>query len=197
MSFGPRAIGLGEMALRVVARPGAWFALLTPELEVAHTADLLAEEIATLGDTAPMRLSANTGATALAAEAREAAARLLAIAGFEGFGDDAWRHLDLLRSQLVRDEPVVLILSQRAFEHLMRAAPNLASLLGGAVWALDPAAEVLTDDEKEQRLLALRAWSGLSDAEMLARVERGELPLEPEHAEWLVLLGRGDLLDRG
>jgi hypothetical protein len=55
---------------------------------------------------------------------------------------------------------------------------------------------VLTDEEKERRLVALRAWSGLSDAEMLAAVERGEIRLEPEHAVWLVLLGRGDLLDR-
>jgi hypothetical protein len=29
---------------------------------------------------------------------------------------------------------------------------------------------------------------------MLARAERGELPAEPEYAEWLVLAGRGDLL---
>jgi len=182
------------MALRVVARPGAWFALLAAEPEVTAVADRLAEEIAMLGDTQPRRVDGGTGAVAIGAEARGAGGRLLVIAGVEGLGAEGWRHLDLLRSQIVRDEPVVLVLSQRAFERLMRNAPNIASVLGGAVWTLDPTAEVLTEDEKERRLRGLRAWSGLADAELVARVERGTLPLEPEHAEWLVLLGRGDLL---
>ncbi len=196
MSLGPRAIGLGEMALRVVARPGAWFALLAAEPEVTAVADQLAEEIAMLGDTEPRRADGGTGAVAIATEARDAGGRPLVIAGVEGLGDEEWRRLDLLRGRIVRDEPVVLVLSRRAFERLMRNAPNIASLLGGAVWTLDPTAEVLTEEEKERRLRGLRAWSGLSDAELVARAERGALPLEPEHAEWLVLLGRGDLLER-
>jgi hypothetical protein len=194
VSLGPRAIGLGEMALRIVARPGAWFALLAPAPEASRVADHLAEEIAMMGDAAPKRVDASVGAAVLVHEAGEAGT--VVSAGFEGFGDEEWRHLDLLRSQLVRDEPVVLVLSTPAFERLMRNAPNVASLLGGAVWTLDPEAELLTDEEKEQRLQALRAWSGLSDDEMIARRERGELPRDPEYAEWLVLLGRGDLVAR-
>lgn len=197
MNLGPRAIGIGEMALRVLARPGAWFALLTSEPEVAHAAERLAEEITMLGGTEPARVDATRGATALASASREAGAKSFITFGFEAFSDDEWRHLDMLRSQLVRDEPVVLVLSTRAFDRLMRNAPNLASVLGGAVSTLDPSADQLTSEEKEQRLQALRAWSGLSDHAMIARVERGDLPLEPEHAEWLVLLGRGDLLDAG
>lgn len=193
MNLGPRAIGVAEMAMRIVARPGAWFAMLAPEPDVVRVAERLADEIAMLGDATPQRADASAGAATFV---KQAAPGLLISAGFEAFSDDEWRHLDLLRSQLVRDEPVVLVLSKRAFERLMRNAPNIASLLGGAVWALDPTAELLTDEEKEQRLQALREWSGLTDDEMIARVERHELPLEPPHAEWLVLLGRGELLDR-
>jgi hypothetical protein len=184
------------MALRIVARPGAWFALLTSASDSTRAAERLVEEIAMLGNEAPRRLDATAGSAALAQQARDAGPGILVAAAFEAFGDDEWRHLDLLRSQLVRDEQVVLVLSQPAFEGLMRNAPNVASLLGGAVWTLDAEAEILTDEEKEQRLAALRDRFALSDAEMIARVERGDLPLEPEHAEWLVLLDRGDLLER-
>lgn len=196
MSVAPRAIGIDEMALRVVARPGAWFALMTPEPDVRHAAERIVHETEALGGSTPALLDATRGAVALAKAAREAPGKALVIAGLDAFDDDAWRHLDMLRSQLVRDEPVVLVLSKFAFERLMNDAPNIASLLGAAVSTLDPAADELTADEKEQRLRALRAWSGLSDDEMIGRAERGELSLSPEHAEWLVLLGRGDLLDR-
>lgn len=112
MTLGPRVIGLGEMALRVVARPGAWFALLAAEPEITPVADRLAEEIAMLGDTEPKRADAGTGAAAIATAARDAEGRILVIASVEGIGDEEWRHLDLLRSQIVRDEPVVLVLSE-------------------------------------------------------------------------------------
>lgn len=46
----------------------------------------------------------------------------------------------------------------------------------------------------EARLVALRNHYGMSDDELLTRVADEELPVEPEHAEWLVLLGRSDLL---
>jgi hypothetical protein len=197
LSIEPCAIGLGEMALRVVARPGAWFGLIVPAPEVTREASHLVEEIKLLDEMEARRIDAGAGAADLTRQAREVGPAVLVIAGFEDFSDAGWRHLDLLRSELVRDEPIVLVLSKRSIDRLMRCAPNLASFLGGAVWTLDSAAELLTEGDKESRLATLRAWSGLSDAEMVARVERGDLPLEPEHAEWLVLLGRGDLLVAG
>jgi hypothetical protein len=194
LSIEPSAIGLGEMALRVVARPGAWFSLIVSATDVAREADNLVEEIKLLDEMDARRIEAEAGAADLTRQARDVGPAAVVIAGFENFSDAGWRHMDLLRSELVRDEPVVLVLSERSIDRLMRCAPNLASFLGGAVWRLDSAAELLTEGDKERRLATLRAWSGLSDAEMVAGVERGDLPLEPEHAEWLVLLGRGDLL---
>jgi hypothetical protein len=192
VSLGPRSISIGEMALRIMARPGAWFALLVSAGEASRLADRLADEITMLGDATPKCTDAAGGAATLAHEA--CAAGTLVAAGFEAFDDDEWRHLDLLRSQLVRDQPVVLVLSTQSFERLMRNAPNVASLLGGAVWALDPDAELLTEEEREERLQVLRARFGLSDAEVIERAARGGIPLDAHVAEWLVLLGRGDLL---
>jgi hypothetical protein len=48
-----------------------------------------------------------------------------------------------------------------------------------------------------RRLAALRAWASKTDGEVVAAARDGTLPLDPEYAEWLVLLGHGELLDRG
>ena len=74
---------------------------------------------------------------------------------------------------------------------LAAEAPNFWSWVGPRVWNLDPLAGQL---DREARLASLREGTGLSDAEMLLRVEAGALKLDPVIAEWLVLLGKGDLL---
>jgi hypothetical protein len=53
---------------------------------------------------------------------------------------------------------------------------------------------MLSPGEIEQRLAALRAWASCGDAEVIQLAETGQLPRDPEYAEWLTLLGRGDLL---
>ena len=56
----------------------------------------------------------------------------------------------------------------------------------------------LTEDEREQRLRVIREFFGITDEQFVRMVESGEElhphRLKDEAAEWLVLLGRGDLL---
>lgn len=47
---------------------------------------------------------------------------------------------------------------------------------------------------RDRRLAALRAWASRSDQEVLDAARTGTLPPDPEYAEWLVLLGHGELL---
>jgi hypothetical protein len=197
MSLEPRASGAAELALRIIARPGAWFSFLVPEVKTREVVRNISREVETASGKVASLIDASAGALALIRQARDVDGGALILSGFERLSDEEWRHIDLLRSQLTRDEPVVLVLSMHAFERLMRCAPNLASTLGGAVFGLDEEADYFTQEENEEQLRVLREWSGLSDAEMIARVERGAIRLEPRHAQWLVLLGRGDLLDRG
>ena len=77
-----------------------------------------------------------------------------------------------------------------------RAAPNLASWIGGSVWSIDLASDALDEEERRSRLATLREWSGLSDSEVVQMAQEGNLPAEPEYVEWLVLLGREDLVGR-
>ena len=199
MSIVPQPIGAGELAFRVTANPGpgVWFSLLVPEAEIAYAAKCLADEIESAGDTAVSQLeSSSSDARDLADRVKRAGTAILVVSGLERLSDAEWRHLDLLRSRFQRDQAVVLVLGKRAFEALMRGAPNLASWLGGSTWQWDANATALSDEEKEKRLQAIREWTSMSDAEVLVLAEHHRLPAEPEYAEWLVLLGRGELLER-
>lgn len=56
-----------------------------------------------------------------------------------------------------------------------------------------PGEELLTDDERQQRIWSFEDRYGLTSAEIIKRAEAGKLPPDPEYGEWLRLLGRGDL----
>ncbi len=90
----------------------------------------------------------------------------------------------------------MLVVAEQSIQRMFRNAPNL-SWIGAAVWSFDDTIPTLSAEEKEARLEALRSWSGLSDAEVIERAEQDVLPGDPEYAEWLVLLDRGDLVERG
>jgi len=101
--------------------------------------------------------------------------------------------VDLNRTRLQRSSTTVLVLDPTSIERLENTAPNFASWIGGNIWHLEQA-QPLDGALAEQRLVALRRWSGLDDLEVIRRAEAGALSPDPEYAEWLTLLGRGDLL---
>ena len=115
----------------------------------------------------------------------------------ENLGQEEWKALDSMRSMLARQAPVILILSEHAVDTMASSAPNLFSWAAGGVFelAMDDEPQISSDD-REQRLSELRVATGLNDGEIIQRAEDGILSREPEFAEWLVLLGRGDLIDR-
>lgn len=73
-------------------------------------------------------------------------------------------------------------------------SPHLASWLTSSVSFLDPNFEGLSEAERAERLSGLRTEMGLTDTEVVERAATGSLARDPLFAEWLVLLGRGDLL---
>jgi hypothetical protein len=158
-------------------------------------ADELAEEMESLGGVDVERIRG-------VADTLDLVARLagtknpVVVSGVDGWPASEWAHLDRLCSRLAREERTALVLSSESFEHIMQKAPNFSSRLGASVVMYRPHVAELTEEERSRRLETLRAWSGLSDEVMLARAEGGTLPAEPEFAEWLVLLDRGDLLGR-
>ena len=105
-----------------------------------------------------------------------------------------WALLDRRRSSLSHRGVLIFVTTHSSFDELMRSAPNLASWLGAQVFAHVSDGAGL-DAARVRRLEALRSLASRSDADVIRAAEQGTLPRDPEYAEWLVLLGRGDLLD--
>ena len=192
-------ISLTEFALRAVTSGGArhWFILVGEERALADLAARLRTEMESLGGGPVEIIPGGQDAVHLArlvSNVRPDAA--IIVCELEQFDEAEWRHFDLLRSRLVRREAVALLLSETSLSKLSRAAPNLASWIGGSVWSIDPASDTLDEEERRSRLATLREWSGMSDFEVVQRAQEGNLPGEPEYIEWLVLLGREDLIVR-
>jgi hypothetical protein len=110
------------------------------------------------------------------------------------YRDRDWAVLDRRRSSLARAGLMVFVTTPDSFGTLMQAAPNLASWLGAFVFER-PRDDPGSSEARERRLAALRSWAQQSDHDVVQAATHGRLPADPEYAEWLVLLGRGDLLD--
>lgn len=197
MRFELPRISAAEFAVRAVTGGGPrhWSVLVVDQRVIAELAAGLRAEMESLGDGSVEVITRAGSAAELYRLVRDVHPdAAIVISGVEHFDDAEWRHLDLLRSRLVRRSPVALVVSESSLDKLSRAAPNLASWIGGAVWFADAASDGLSDDERRARLTSLREWSGLSDAELIRRAHDRTLPTDPEYVEWLVLLGREDLI---
>jgi hypothetical protein len=118
----------------------------------------------------------------------------LVLVDAHSFAAPDWALLDRRRSSLAHRGVLIFVTTSSSFDELMRSAPNLASWLGAQVFACVGEGAAL-EAARAQRLEALRAWASKRDADVVREAEAGTLPRDPEYAEWLVLLGRGDLLD--
>lgn len=107
---------------------------------------------------------------------------------------EKWRSLDIMRSALERKGPVILWLSPGDVANLTGYAPNIRSFIGASIFLAGPDGSIMTDAERQERLNDLSQHFGFTGDEAVRRAEAGESPHEPEFVEWLVLLGRGDLL---
>lgn len=111
-----------------------------------------------------------------------------------GLKQEKWRSLDIMRSALERKGPVILWLSPGDVANLTGYAPNIRSFIGASIFLAGPDSGIMTDAERQERLNELSQHFGFTGDEAVRRAEARELPHEPEFVEWLVLLGRGDLL---
>jgi hypothetical protein len=190
-----------ELALRVVAHRGTavYMAYITsPDAIDAVLADV-GDEIAALDPAARLEtLRPEVGEVlvdALAATDAE-----IVLVHSSAFTAPDWALLDRRRSSIAHRGVLIFVTTPASFDALMRSAPNLASWLGADVFAHASDAADL-DATRVRRLEALRRWAAQpdaagvrSDADVIREAEQGTLARDPEYAEWLVLLGRGDLL---
>lgn len=198
MSVAPRPISLPEFSLRVATRPakGDWFVLATPRHQLAETQETLAADVEAFMQRPPKVTSMVENSRDLVRAIRASTDGVVLIGGLEGFSDVEWRSVDLMRSRLEGARTVVLLMSPRQLDLLAGSAPNLASWLTGGIWRLDEDIEQLSETERAGRLETLRTSTGKSDEDIIEGAQNGTLSREPQFAEWLLLLGRSDLIER-
>lgn len=192
------SLGLAELADRTRLEPGGWSVLLVEEPQIGATTRELVEELSFL-------IEDDGAGSVQVVEAGRSGAMLVEEIARLGPDDVALvplpadriklaaRSLDYERGRLVSGPRGVILTSEAGVRVLAAEAPSFWSWIGPRVWTLDPSAGRL---DTEARLASLRQGTGLCDAEVLKQAEAGTLAPDPVFAEWLVLLGRGDLLGR-
>jgi hypothetical protein len=116
------------------------------------------------------------------------------LSGFQDFDPPIWSKWDVNRSRFQRPGPIVLLLTTAELSRFCSLAPNLRSFVGGSIFPLASSGGQLSEAEKSQRIQDLEKHYGTSSQDVIQRAQDGILPPEPQFVEWLVLLGRGDLV---
>ncbi|HIK09886.1 MAG TPA: ABC transporter permease [Oscillatoriaceae cyanobacterium M33_DOE_052] len=192
-------VSLDEFLLRLRSQPESniWSALVVSPSNFDEVIEDLQSGIEILAECEVSSVSGDAGVLQLCHDIDASSVDYLLLWNFESWHPDAWRQLDSFRSRLNRQKRGgVVILSSESAKLMVANAPNFFSWLSPRVYSLNLGAEFLTAEEREERLSALREWSGQSDAEVIALAEAKELPAYPEYGEWLLLLNREDLIER-
>jgi hypothetical protein len=173
----------------------SWIAILNSAIGTSVIPDALREDLAALLQTTTRTLSLHDGTfEQLRTEMHQPSDDVVFLTAVAELPPEKWSALDLMRSALERRGPIVLWLSAEAFAGLSEFAPNIRSFIGSSIFVAGPDGGVMTEEERKNRLNDLATHYGQSDADVLRKAALGELPPEPHFVEWLVLLGRGDLV---
>ncbi len=194
---GVKEVFAGELALRLSALRGtaAYAAYLVPLPDLESVLVDLEDELRAVTSDASVQRLVPHDAVELIAQLAAIPVEVVVVDA-HGFSNPEWTAIDHRRSSISHRGVLVFVTTPESFDELMRGAPNLASWLGGEVFA-HPKTDARAAADREQRLDALRAWSQKADEEIVEAARAGTLPRDPDYAEWLVLLGRSDLLDSG
>jgi hypothetical protein len=185
-----------EISRRVEIRDAyVWFVVLKPAEETERSLqDFVAELSAVLDQPVRTVRGMVVPFEKLRLELHRPADDPIVIPDLDQADADRWRALDVNRSGYLRRGPVVLWLSSAGLARLCEFAPNLRSFIGGSIFYLGPFGESMTAEECLRRISELESHFQMTSRDVILRAESGTLPTEPHFVEWLVLLGRGDLV---
>ncbi len=190
-------ISCDEILQRIASLPkrNFWSILIIPAEQQHAAIEELEETIPVFLEESIHVISADTSVATLL-ENIYSSDEFVFLWNFEAWTDKEWKQLDYERSQFSRNNGGLFLLTPESTASFQTNAPNFASWVGGKVYPLKLGTETLTEIERQQRLQILQDWLGKTNLEVIHLAETGELPSDPTYGEWLVLLGRGDLVGR-
>jgi hypothetical protein len=194
-----KLFSLDELLIRIGSHPDSniWVVLVVKSEDMYATVQDLKDTLEIFIESEICVISGENGATKLIEQVREAEQDYLLFWQLEAWEITDWRSFDALRSRLDKGEKGgLIVLTEQSIHSLVHNAPNLASWLGAKVFYFEKDAEIMTDKEVNLRLGSLQEWAELSNDEVIQLAENRQLPHDPEYAEWLILLNRGDLLEQ-
>lgn len=193
----PSLISTDELLQRIGVQPNGniWTVLVVDQSALESVIEELSETIGIFSECDIKAISVQGGTAYLLELLEQSAQDYLILWGFEAWSGEEWNRFNAARSRFAQTRGGLLVLAS-SVSTMLNYAPHFCSWVGSRFYALARNSEFLTDQEREVRLSALRGWSGRSDSEVIESAESHQLPLLPEYGEWLILLGRGDLIDR-
>jgi hypothetical protein len=188
---------LDEILQRLSSLPNAnfWSVLVAPPEQQQQSLIELEESIPIFIDEAVEIIAITPDVEAIIHIVQASEAYIL-LWQFDTWQPEQWQQFDYARSRFSHDKGGIILLTPNSAVQFQTYAPNFASWIGARVYELQLGLEILTEAESQQRLEALQQFTGKTDVDVIRLAEAGQLPRDPEYGEWLVLLGRGDLLER-
>ena len=172
----------------------AWFVVLRPAEDGEALENFAAGLAAVLDQLVRVVRTVGSSFEKLRGELNESAGDPVLIPDLNQADAERWRVLDVNRSAWLREGAVVLWLSAAGVTNLCSYAPNIRSIVGGSIFNLGTDGGAMTVAERDQQIADLESHFEMNSAEVIKQAESGVLPSEPHFVEWLVLLGRGDLV---
>lgn len=185
-----------EIARRAeLRRAYAWFVVLKPAVNPDEALQEFQHELSAYLEK-PVRIldTSELPPADLRRQLHEPPDDTVLLGGLDGWGQSSWSSLDINRDGMEREGPLILWLSPTAASVLCQSAPNIRSFIGGSFFLLGPDRGIMTEEERVCRLAELADHYQLTSEQVIRMAQARTLPREPEFIEWLVLLGRGDLV---
>lgn len=183
-----------QIARIIELRSSGWLGLSLADHQSAEdAASELEDEIRANTSLSTRQLNAGTACGELINRAAACTEACLIIIGFDQWREANWKDFDANRGALSGRSSVIILVTAEGAKNLASAAPNIRSFIGTFL-PLEIPEIASADPGSEQRLSDLRLHYNLTDDEVVRRAEARQLPANPHFIEWLILLGRGDLV---
>lgn len=120
--------------------------------------------------------------------------KVFLIYGLDEWPNKQFASLDVNRSRMEVGSFLLFGTDFKTAGRFLDNAPNIRSYFGANIFRLRPDGSWMTPQQIAERLNELRVQYALSDSDVVSQAIDGSLPPEPELLEWLVLLGKGNLV---